>query len=284
MARFLTKLFKGRNNHKPATPSKMEIAYPNDYKAKCDSSIQQLKAAKGDFDLIQSSQAEELFFNSINWINKGIQVDLVALLKLIKAIKRYIPSDCWVEGNEFCLHHDFEVTNKEFFLNPDNQKFLMELVGMGEDGSHFACCILASSASQLSSEFSDNLLEILLASKRLYECTHIQEPPAHWNSSRDLEISGSPFIELVRTNRLNESQLVDIYSFVESKRKDVSSTLVSTLESYLAANSHSPSSLLEKFARSQETAWIWMETDLGVDYVEKIVGEYAKSRLANRKL
>jgi hypothetical protein len=257
------------------------IAFPADYSAQCTEAINGLKASKGGYDSVLETGAEELFLNSIQWINDGVEVDLVSLLKLIKVIKKYIPADSWIESNAFRVHYDVDLQNRDFILDPKNSDFLLELVSLGADGHHFACNLLVEFKEELTLTFIANLLDVLTQSSEVFQCEHWQRTP----------VLGSPFIELIRTHRLSTAQLTRIYEFITSKDAAVSQYLVSTVELYLSNNPQTSVTLLKKFAKNQDTVWSWVTIANPAEHLEVIgteafievnVGEYAQRALTSR--
>ena len=275
MLKGLGKLFKNNNASGKSPAQKVALEYPADYSEQCTLAIKGLKVSKGDFDAVQESGAEELFLNSIQWINDGIEIDLKSLLKLIKAIKKYVPGDSWIEANEFRVHHDVDIVNREFILDPQNSDFLLELIGLGADGHHFACNLLLVFKDELSLKFLGDLIEVLMQSAEVVQCEHWQRTP----------VLGSPFIELIRTGRLSTGQLTRIYELVTAKKNAVPQYLISTIELYLSNNSQTSTTLVEKFTKNEDLVWAWVAVDNPAEHLEVIgseafievcVGEYAR--------
>jgi hypothetical protein len=277
----LGKLFKNNNASGKSPAQKAVIEYPADYGLQCTLAIKGLKVSKGDYDAIQETGVEELFQNSIQWINDGVEIDLDSLLKLIKAIRKYVPGDSWIEANEFRVHHDVDIVNREFILDSQNSDFLLELIGIGVDGHHFACNLLLAFEDELSLKFLADLIEVLILSGEVVECEHWQRTP----------VLGSPFIELIRTGRLSTGQLTRIYEFVTAKKIAVPQYLISTIELYLSNNSQTPTNLVKKFTKNKDLVWAWVSVDSPGDHLEVIgneafievsVGEYAQRALLSR--
>jgi len=284
MGNFFRKFIKGKKVDETTFIPKKRVVpeYPGDYSEQCLLITRKLKAGKRDYDEIEESGAEELFSNSIEWIDAGLDINLESFLQLIKAIRTFIPSDCWREGNGFRSDYDLYIegiTNKEFFLNSRSSEFLLDQISIGEDGHHLACLLLSDFGNDLSEEFVASMLESLLSLKKIYECEHIQAAPTHWEAARDLLISGSPFIELIRSQRLNGSQLLKVYEHILLKKRNVSITLISTIELYLAMNPATPEVLLSKLSKSKAKAWGWIEVDGVKDFAEVLVSEFANETL-----
>ena len=278
MLKGLGKLFKNNNASGKSPAQKAVIEYPADYSEQCADAIKGLKVSKGDFDAVQESGAEELFLNSIQWINDGVEIDLKSLLNLIKAIRKYVPEDSWIEANEFRVHHDVDIVNREFILDPQNSDFLLELIGLGADGHHFACNLLLVFKDELSLKFLADLIEVLMQSAEVVQCEHWQRT----------SVLGSPIIELIRTGRLSTGQLTRIYEFVTAKKNAVPQYLISTIELYLSNNSQTSTTLVEKFTKNQDLVWAWVAVDNPAEhlevidheaFIEVIVGEYAQRAL-----
>ena len=277
----LGKLFnKNKASESPGSP-KAAIPYPSDYNSQCTLAIRGLKVSKGDYDAVQETGAEELFQNSIQWINEGVEIDLNSLLQLIKAIKKFVPGDSWVEANEFRVHYDVDIENRSFILNPTNSDFLLELIALGEDGHHFACNLLVAFKEDLPLKFIADLIEVLTQSPEVYQCEHWQRTP----------VLGSPFIELIRTERLSTAQLNRIYEFVTSKKIAVPQSLISTIELYLSNNPQTSINLVKKFTKNQDDVWAWVTVEnpnnhlevLGTEaFIEVNVGVNAQRALLSR--
>ena len=276
--KILGKMFNKKSPSATSSLQAVRSPYPDDYSAQCAEAIKRLKASKGDYDSILETGVEELFLNSIQWINDGVEVDLVSLLKLIKAIKKYVPADSWIESNAFRVHYDVDIRNRDFILDPKHSEFLLDLVSLGEDGNHFACNLLVGFKEELTLTFIADLLDVLTASSEVFQCEH-------WQLT---QVVGSPFIELVRTHRLSTAQLTRIYEFVTSKEKAVPQYLVSTIELYLSNNPQTSVTLLKKFAKNQDSVWAWVPVANQAEHLEVIgkeafievnVGEYAQKAL-----
>jgi len=271
------KMFGKRNSSVTSSSQAARIAYPADYSAQCAEVVKGLKASKGDFDAIQETGAEDLFLNSVQWINDGVAVELSSLLKLIKAIKNFVLGDSWIEANEFRVHYDLYsegITRVDFFLDPANAKFLLELIGLGEDGNHFACCLLQDLGEKLPLKFLQDLLELLIDQSEIYECTHWQETP----------VPGSPFIELIKANRLSGNDLDDLYEHVASKKLKANRYLISLIELYLSLNRQTSEKLLKEFIKNDDAVWAWVELDGTEVFSEVVVADYAQRAIATRKL
>ena len=257
------------------------IPYPSDYGTQCTLAIKGLKVSKGEYDAVQETGAEELFQNSLQWINEGVEIDLNSLLKLIKAIKKFVPGDSWVEANEFRVYYDVDIENRSFILNPTNSDFLLELIALGEDGHHFACNLLVAFKEDLPLKFIADLIEVLTQGPEVYQCEHWQRTP----------VLGSPFIELIRTDRLSTAQLNRIYEFVTTKKIAVPQSLISTIELYLSNNPQTSINLVKKFTKNQDDVWAWVTVENPDDHLEVMgteafievnVGENAKKALLSR--
>jgi hypothetical protein len=281
MRKILGKMFSHKNSSVVSTLQELKIPYPPDYRLKCSEVITGLRASKGDYDSVLETGAEDLFLKSIQWINDGVEVDLVSLLKLIKTIKKFVPADSWIESNAFRVHYDVDIKNRDFILDQKNSDFLLTLVSLGEDGHHFACNLLVEFKEELALTFIADLLDVLTQDAEVFECEHWQRTP----------VLGSPFIELIRTHRLSTAQLARIYEYVTSEKSAVSQYLISTIELYLSNNPLTPLGLLKKFAKNQDAVWAWvtvtnpaqhLEVIGNEAFIEVIVGEYAQRALSSR--
>jgi len=277
----LGKLFNKNKATGNPPPIKFVTPYPADYGLQCSLAIKGLKVSKGDYDAVQETGAEEIFQNSIDWINDGVEIDLDSLLKLIKAIKKFVPGDSWAEANDFRVYYDVDIQNRSFILNPINFGFILDLVALGEDGHHFACNLLMNFKDDLALEFIADLIEVLTQGPDVYQCEHWQRTP----------VLGSPFFELIRTERLSTAQLNEIYKFVTSRKSAIPQSFISTMELYLSNNPQTLISLVKKFAKNQDDVWAWVTVENPHDHLEVMgseafievnVGEYAQKALLSR--
>jgi hypothetical protein len=254
-----------------ASQSKMKT-YPDDYKFLCDEAIRFLKTSKGVPDKILESNAEGLFLDSIQWINGEIEIDLESFLKLIQAIQKYIPGDNWLEGNPFRVHYDLYsegIRNSSFFLDDRNQEFLSNLVGMGVDGQHLACCVIQDCHEAISPETIGMIFASLIKRKVAIECEH-------WHET---VIPGHPLIELIRNDLLSEQQLKTIFDYSENLKGKEVKHLRSLLRLYLAKSGQVPMDCLKKLAKDSEKVWGWVDMDGNVNSEEESIADSAKVTL-----
>ena len=264
------KMFSSRGNLS-ASQSKIK-AYPDDYKFLCDEAIRALKTSKGVPDKIFESNTEDLFLDSIQWINSEIEIDLESFLRLIQAIQQYIPGDNWLEGNPFRVHYDLYsegITNASFFLDDRNQEFLSNLVGMGVDGQHLACCVIQDCHEEISPETIGMIFASLIKRKVAIECEH-------WHET---VIPGHPFIELIRNDLLSEQQLKAVFDYSENLKGKEARHLRSLLRLYLAKSEQVPMDCLKKLAKDSEKVWGWVDMDGNVNSEEESIADSAKFTL-----
>jgi hypothetical protein len=228
--------------------------YPNDFTVKCDNSISLLKKAKGDSEKILASQAEQLFLDSIDWINNGLEIELESFLKLIQAIKIYVPGDFWLEGNPFRVDYDLYsegIRDTRFFLVEGNQGFLLDLVGMGVDGQHLFCCIIQDHQKEVSPETVEKALTLFLNNKVAIECEHWYEAA----------IPGHPLIELIRHDLLTKRQLEAVFHYTNTLKGQNLKQLKSLVRLYLAKSDQVPVACLTVLAKDSETVWGWVDLE-----------------------
>jgi hypothetical protein len=246
--------------------------FPVDFGIQCDESISLLKKAKGNSEKILDSQAEQLFLDSIEWINNGLEIDLESFLRLIQAIQKYIPGDNWVEGNPFRVHYDLYsegIRNSSFFLDDRNQEFLSNLVGMGVDGQHLACCVIQDCHEAISPETIGIIFASLMKMKVATECEH-------WHET---VIPGHPLIELIRNDLLSEQQLKTVFEYSENLKGKEVKHLRSLLRLYLAKSGQVPMDCLKKLAKDSEKVWGWVDMDGNVNSEEESIADSAKVTL-----
>ena len=228
--------------------------YPNDFTVKCDNSISLLKKAKDDSEKILASQAEQLFLDSIDWINNGLEIELESFLKLIQAIKIYVPGDFWLEGNPFRVDYDLYsegIRDTRFFLVEGNQGFLLDLVSMGVDGQHLFCCIIQDHQKEVSPETVEKALTLFLNNKVAIECEHWYEAA----------IPGHPLIELIRHDLLTKKQLEAVFHYTNTLKGQNLKQLRSLVRLYLAKSKQVPVACLNELAKDSETVWGWVDLD-----------------------
>ena len=246
--------------------------YPNDFAVKCDDSISLLKKAKGNSEKILDSQAEQLFLDSIEWINNGLEIDLESFLELIQAIQKYIPGDNWLEGNPFRVHYDLYsegIRNASFFLDDRNQEFFANLVGMGVDGQHLACCVIQDCHEEIPPETIGMIFASLLKRKVAIECEH-------WHET---VIPGHPLIELIRNDLLSEQQLKAVFDYSENLKGKEVRHFRSRLRLYLAKSEQVPMDCLKKLAKDSEKVWGWVDMDGNVNSEEESIADSARFTL-----
>lgn len=264
------KKFSSRGN--PSASQSKIRAYPDDYKFLCDEAIRSLKTSRGVPDKIFESNTEDLFLDSIQWINGEIEIDLDSFLRLIQAIQQYIPGDNWLEGNPFRVHYDLYsegITNASFFLDDRNREFLAKLVGMGVDGQHLACCVIQDCHEEISPETIGMIFASLIKRKTAIECEH-------WHET---VIPGHPLIELIRNDLLSEQQLKAIFDYSENLKGKEVKHLRSLLRLYLAKSGEVPMDCLKKLAKDSEKVWGWVDMDGNVNSEEESIADSAKFTL-----
>lgn len=246
--------------------------YPVDFGIQCDESISLLKKAKGDSEKILDSQAEQLFLDSIEWINNGIEIELEPFLKLIQAIKSYIPGDLWVEGNPFRIDYDLYsegIKETQFFSAQGNQGFIISLINMGEDGQHLFCCIIQDHHKEISTETVEKALTLLLDKKVAIECQH-------WHET---VIPGHPLIELISHNLLNGQQLESVFLYSNTLKKLDTKHLRSLIRLCLAKSVRVPVECLNELAKDPENVWGWVDLDGNVNSEAESIANSAKLTL-----
>jgi len=243
-----------RRSKKSSEVKRFLKPYPNDFTFKCDNSISLLKKAKGDSEKILASQAEQLFLDSIEWINNGLEIELESFLKLIQAIKIYVPGDFWLEGNPFRVDYDLYtegIRDTRFFLVEGNQGFLLDLVGMGVDGQHLFCCIIQDHQKEISSETVEKALTLFLNNKVAIECEH-------WYQAA---IPGHPLIELIRHDLLTKKQLEAVFRYTNTLKGQNLKQLKSLVRLYLAKSDNVPVACLSELAKDSDTVWGWVDLE-----------------------
>lgn len=264
------KMFSSRGNSS-ASQSKIK-AYPDNYRFLCDEAITSLKTSKGVPEKIFESNAEDLFLDSIQWVNDNIKIDLDSFLRLIQAIQKYIPGDNWLEGNPFRVHYDLYsegIRNASFFLDDRNQEFFANLVGMGVDGQHLACCVIQDCHEEISPETIGVIFASLIKMRVAVECEH-------WHET---VIPGHPLIELIRNDLLSEQQLRAVFDYSENLKGKEVRHLRSLLRLYLAKSEQVPMDCLKKLAKDSEQVWGWVDMDGNVNSEEESIADSARFTL-----
>lgn len=292
MINFLKRLFsKGGPEaspkiSKPLVPDWVEPAiFPQNYSQEALATIKLIKKLQRDED--GDEEQEDLvfnfFMNSIVWINNHEPVNLNSFYDLIVTIRKYMPD--WIEGNGLRIAEDLYhegIQDKKFFISPENEEFTLKLVQLGQDGNHLACILLSEHREECSQSLIDQILEIVLGQKVLYVCDHIQQTPTHWPSSRDLEIGGSPLIELIVSHRLTAVQTSKIIKYLESSQT-IDKWHRDSCNFYLALCPTTSLKYLTKLLLDETLTWGWIETEGVRDYIEITISSLAKNSLAGRK-
>lgn len=178
----------------------------------------------------------------------------------------------WLEGNPFRVDYDLYsegIRNASFFLDDRNQEFLSNLVGMGIDGQHLACCVIQDCHEAISPETIGIIFASLMKMKVATECEH-------WHETA---IPGHPLIELIRNDLLSEQQLKSVYDYSENLKGKEVRHLRSLLRLYLAKSGEVPMDCLKKLAKDSEKVWGWVDMDGNVNSEEESIADSARFTL-----
>ena len=250
--------------------------FPEDYAQEAQAVIKAVKELGSDEDEATIDLSNRFYSNTIYWIERHESVDFESFFNLIVAIKENMPS--WIDGNGFRLDHELYVEviqDKNFFLDPENESFLLRIIALGPEADHFLCEILNDLAKELNQSFVDKSLEILLKRSALNDCNHV----AGWT-----EISGNVIAEFIQTNRLSKSQVNQVIKFLQKISKTLEPWQLDTCRFQLAQNSQTPSDYLVELTQDQAIKFGWVkENEDNGEWAEASFSELAQKNLMLRK-
>jgi hypothetical protein len=253
--------------------------FPDDYAAEAKSMVELIRSYGDETTEEEIESVNDFFFNTTDWIDQGEDVNLDSFYDVIAAIVKYMPSEVATDGgNDFRLDHELYgegVQDKSFFVDPDNEKFVLKIIDLGPEADHFLCELLHDFGSELEQSFIDQSLNILLKRSTLNICNHA----AGW-----VEVPGNVFAELIGTNRLSESQLEKVINFLDSTSKDLDTSQIEECRFQLAQNSKTPSGYLSKLTQYKDLVfgWVWADEKNG-EWIEISIAELAQKNLQARK-
>ena len=279
MIEFLSRIF-GKKSASPLSASTRVIApFPEDYADEAKNMVELIRSYSDETTEKEIESVSDFFFNTTDWIDQGEDVNLDSFFDVIAAIVKYMPSEVATDGgNDFRLDHElyFEgVQDKSFFVDPDNEKFVLKIIGLGPEADHFLCELLRNFGRELDQRFIDQSLDIVLERSTLNICNHF----AGW-----VEIPGNVIAELIGTNRLLESQLEKVINFLNSNSKNLDASQIEDCNFQLAQNSKTPSGYLSELTHYQDLVfgWVWTDEKNG-EWIEISIAELAQKNLQARK-
>jgi hypothetical protein len=279
MIKFFSRIF-GKKLASPLPRQTRVIApFPDDYAAEVKSIVKLIRNYSDETTEEEIESVNEFFFNTTDWIDQGHDVNLDSFYDLIVAIMKYMLSEVATDGgNDFRLDHELYlegVKDKSFFVDPDNEKFVLKIIDLGPEADHFLCELLHDFGSELEQSFIDQSLDILLKRSTLNICNHA----AGW-----VEVPGNVFAELIGTNRLSESQLEKVINFLDSTSKDLDTSQIEECKFQLAQNSKTPSGYLSELTQYKDLVfgWVWADEKNG-EWIEISIAELAQKNLQARK-
>lgn len=288
MIKFLSRLF-GKKSASPIPPPTRVIApFPDDYAAEAKNMVRLIRSYSDETTEEEIESVNEFFFNTTNWIDHGHDVNLDSFYDLIVAIMKYMRSEVSTDqGNDFRLDHELYVEgvqDKDFFLAPENEGFLLKLIALGPEADHFLCCLLSELRSRLSQSFIDLSFEIVTKRSTLNDCEHIQDWPAKYNFNSDVEVSGNVIAEFIQSDRLSESQIAKVIKFLNEIGKQLEQWQIDTCNFHLAQCSVTPSDYLKTLSKNHTSRFGWVKEDNGDwDFIEISISELAQKNLEARK-
>jgi hypothetical protein len=257
----------------------------NDYEKEAQVVIRALKESKEDEYEETLDLASEFYENTIEWINDGETVNLESFFEFIVYVRKYLPD--WIDGNGFRIDHEIYaegIMDKDFFLAPENEGFLLKLIALGPEADHFLCCLLSELRSRLSQSFIDLSFEIVTKRSTLNDCEHIQDWPAKYNFNSDVEVSGNVIAEFIQSDRLSESQIAKVIKFLNKIGKQLEQWQIDTCNFHLAQCSVTPSDYLKTLSKNHTSRFGWVKEDNGDwDFIEISISELAQKNLEARK-
>lgn len=279
MRKLFKKFFKKKNEGVKPAQVRVITPFPEDYAGEVKRILKVIQEYDHNMSEEEIEQVRSFYFDSIDWINSGESLDLDSFYQLIVDIIKYMPSEVSTDGgNDFRLENELYwegVRDKEFFLEPKNEKFLLKIVALGPEADHLLCEILSDLAQDLDQNFLDQCLEIIFKRSTLNDCTHF----ARW-----AEVSGNVLAELISANRFSEAQLEKVYKFLDSISANLESWQINECRFQLAQNAKTPLKILQELAQDQSIHFGYVKDDnQGGEWVETEIAMLALRNLQLRE-
>jgi hypothetical protein len=259
-------------------------AFPEDYASEVKTMIELIQSYSDETTEEEIESVNEFYFNTIDWINENEDLNLESFYDLIVAIMKYMRSEVSTDqGNDFRLDHELYVEgvqDKNFFVDPKNEAFLLRIIALGPEADHFLCCLLSELRSRLSQSFIDLSFEIVTKRSTLNDCEHIQDWPAKYNFDSDVEVSGNVIAEFIQSDRLSESQIANVIKFLNKIGNNLEKWQIDTCNFQLAQYSLTPTDYLATLSKNHASRYGWVREDNGDwDFIEISIAELAQKNL-----
>ena len=273
------KHFFGRRPAKSVPSPRVITPFPEDYPGEVRRIINLVQSYDENMSESEVDCVRDFYFDSIDWINSGEELDLDSFYQLIVNIMKYMRSEVSTDGgNDFRLDHELYVEgvqDKNFFLDPKNESFLLRIIALGPEADHFLCELIYDLTKELNQSFIDQSLDILLMRSTLNDCNHV----GNWT-----EISGNVIAEFIQSDRLSASQIGRVIKFLETISKNLEQWQLDTCKFQLAQNSQTPAEYLLELTKEQGNKFGWVKdgNDSG-EWVEISLSELAQKNLRARE-
>lgn len=273
------KQFFGRKPAKSVPVPRVITPFPEDYPGEVRRIIKLVQSYDEEMSESEVDCVRDFYFDSIDWINSGEELDLDSFYQLIVNIMEHMRSEVSTDGgNDFRLDHELYVEgvqDKNFFLDAKNESFLLRIIALGPEADHFLCELTYDLAKELNQSFIDQSLDILLMRSSLNDCNHV----GGWT-----EVSGNVMAEIIQSDRLSASQIGRVIKFLERISKNLEQWQLDACKFQLAQNSQTPSDYLLKLTQEQGNKFGWVKdaNDNG-EWVETSLSELAQRNLRARE-
>jgi hypothetical protein len=273
------KQFFGRKPAKSVPVQRVITPFPDDYPGEARTIIKLVQSYDEEMSESEVDRVRDFYFDSIDWINGGEELDLDSFYQLIVNIMEHMRSEVSTDGgNDFRLDHELYVEgvqDRNFFLDAKNESFLLRIIALGPEADHFLCELTYDLAKELNQSFIDQSLDILLMRSSLNDCNHV----GGWT-----EVSGNVMAEIIQSDRLSASQIGRVIKFLERISKNLEQWQLDACKFQLAQNSQTPSDYLLKLTQEQGNKFGWVKdaNDNG-EWVETSLSELAQRNLRARE-
>ncbi len=288
MSGFFSRFFGKKVAAPTPAPARVFAPFPEDYSAEVKGLLRVIRKYEVDSDEEIVERVNEFYFDSIDWINNGEDVDLDSFYELIAAIMKYMRSEVSTDGgNDFRLDNELHgegIQDNEFYLNPKNEKFLLKLIALGPEADHFLCCLLSELGGKLSRTFIDQAFDIVMKRSSLNDCEHIQDWPAKYNFNSDVEVSGNVVAEFIQRDCLSAPQVLKVIKFLSKNVDNLEEWQIHTCNFQLAQCIHTPLGYLKELASDQTLRFAWVREENGDwDFIETTIAALAQKNMETRE-
>ena len=285
----LSRLLGKKKATTPPPQTRVIAAFPDNYVAEVKTMIKLIQSYSDETTEEEIESVNEFYFNTIDWINHGVDVNLESFYDLIASIMKYMRSQVSTDGgNDFRLDNELYsegIQGNDFYLDPKNEWFLLKLIAIGPEADHFLCCLLSELRTRLSQSFIDLSLEIVIKRSTLNDCNHIQDWPTKYSLNADVEVSGNVIAEFIQSDRLTEVQISHVIKFLKKIGKNLEQWQIDTCDFHLAQSTLTPSDYLLNLTQNHSSRFGWVKEANGEwDFIEISISALAQRNLQVRGL